>query len=125
MCSAAAAALRRSRSKSRMQISGAGPPIHSLPGSVSCTRYSDKCERNRINGADSAKDCNTAKVSSSRQTPTTDRGSLLAKLSRGEPLGASLIDIGFISHSVAESLFYLVLPGLPAIPYQIVGCPGT
>src|SRR6185437_5096883 len=108
---------------SRMQISGAGPPIHSLPGSVSCNRYSDRCERNRINGADSAKDCNTAKVSSSRQMPTTDRGSLLAKLSRVELLGASLIDIGFISHSVPEFVFFLALPDLLVDPYRIGDCP--
>src|SRR5579872_1254304 len=96
-----------------MQISGAGPLVHSLPGSVSCTLYSDKCERKRISGADSANDCNTAQVSSSRQMPTTERGSLLTKLSRGELLGASLIDIGIISHSkVAEFAFCLVSSNL-------------
>src|SRR4051812_6814987 len=109
-----------------MQISGAGPPIHSLPGSVSCTRYSDKCERSRISGADSAKDCSTAQVSSSRQILTTDRGSLPVKPSRGELLSASLIDIRVISYSmVAESASYLALLNSPGSRYRIADCPGT
>src|SRR6266700_3142160 len=99
MISAANAALRRSRSKSTMQISGAGSPSNSFAESPSCMRYSERCERKRIRGADSENCFSTAHVGSSRQTPTTDRGSLLEKLSRGEPLSASLIDIGFISHS--------------------------
>src|SRR6266498_402982 len=99
MFSAADAAERRSRSKSTKQMSGGGSPSHSVAESESCMRYSDKCERSRIKGADSANCFSTVQVSSSRQTPTTDRGSLVEKLSRGDPLSASLIDIGFISHS--------------------------
>src|SRR5436309_9401570 len=98
MYSAASAALRRSRSKSTMQISGGGSPSHSLE-SVSCARYSDRWERSLIRGADSANCFNTVQVSSSRQTPTTESGSFVENLSRGELFSASLIDIGFISHS--------------------------
>src|SRR5437016_11498070 len=62
-------------------------------------RYSEICERNLINGADSANCLRTVQVCSSRQTPTTERGSLDEKLSRGELLSASRMDIGFISDS--------------------------
>src|SRR6476660_5321830 len=82
-----------------MQISGAGEPNHSAGESVSCTRYSDRCDRSLISGADSANSLRTVHVSSSRQTPTTVRGSLVEKLSRGELLSESRIDIGFISYS--------------------------
>src|SRR6266705_1201575 len=99
MFSAADAAARRSRSKSTRQISGGGSPSHSAAESESCMRYSDKCERRRIKGADSANCFSTVQVSSSRQTPTTERGSFVEKLSRGELLIASRMDIGFISCS--------------------------
>src|SRR5690242_12564544 len=82
-----------------MQISGAGVPSQSFADSVSWTRYSERCERRRIRGADSANCFRTDHVSSSRQTPTTESGSLGEKLSRGKLLIASRIDIGFISHS--------------------------
>src|SRR5215472_14220981 len=98
MISAAIAAFRRSRSKSTMQMSGVGVPIHSSTESVSCTRYSETCERNRISGAESANTFSTVQVSSSRQTPTTESGSLVEKLSRGELLSSSRMDIGFILH---------------------------
>src|SRR4051794_39886103 len=99
MFSATNAAFRRSRSKSRMQISGVGVPSHSVGGSVSWIRYSDKWDRSLMSGADSANCFKTVQVSSSRQTPTTERGSLVEKLSRGELLRSSRIDIGFILHS--------------------------
>src|SRR5437667_8097051 len=99
MLSAANAARRRSRSKSTMQISGGGVPNQSVADSVSWTRYSERCERSRIRGADSANCFRTVQVSSSRQTPTTARGSVGEKVSRGELLSASRMDIGFILHS--------------------------
>src|SRR5579872_7256082 len=108
MFSAAAAAFRRSRSKSTMQISGVGVPIQSIPGSLSWVRYSAKFDRRRIRGADSAKDLSAEEVSSSRQTPTTDSGSEFEKLSRGALLSASLIESGFIWGSmVADFVSYL------------------
>src|ERR1700726_4047932 len=126
MFSAASAASRRSRSKSRMQISGVGPPIHSVPVSVSCTRYSDRWERSRTSGADSANDFSTVQVSWSRQMPTTERGSLFEKFSRGELLSASLSDSGFILHSmVAEFAFCLYSPPFPADHDRIANYPGT
>src|SRR5215469_4344479 len=79
-----------------MQTSGVGDPSQSATESVSCIRYSEMCERNWINGADSAKSFRTVQVSWSRQTPTTESGSLVEKLSRGELLIASRMDIGFI-----------------------------
>src|SRR5712692_5232205 len=100
MFSAIWAALRRSRSKSTRQMSGAGLPSHSVGESESCILYSEMWERNLIRGADSANSFSTDQVSSSRHTPTTERGSLAEKLSRGELLIASLMDIGFISNSV-------------------------
>src|ERR1043165_8088761 len=80
-------------------MSGGVSPNHSAE-SLSCVRYSDRWERSLIRGADSANCFKTTHVSSSRHTPTTDRGSLLEKLSRGGVLSASRIDIGFISYSV-------------------------
>src|SRR6266849_8070177 len=105
MFSAIWAALRRSRSKSTRQMSGAGLPSHSAGESESCIRYSEMCERNLIRGADSANSFSTDQVSSSRQTPTTESGSLVEKLSRGELLAASLMDIGFISNSVTAGRY--------------------
>src|SRR6266567_2684313 len=127
MFSAANAAARRSRSKSTRQMSGGGSPSHSVAASESCMRYSDKCERSRIKGADSANCFSTIQVSSSRQTPTTDKGSLVEKLSRGEPLSASLIDIGFISHSEpADFPGYCQPPDFfPAGLCQKLGCSRT
>src|SRR6266705_1008330 len=127
MFSAADAAARRSRSKSTRQISGGGSPSHSAAESESCMRYSDKCERRRIKGADSANCFSTVQVSSSRQTPTTDRGSLVEKLSRGEPLSASLIDIGFISHSEPADYpgYPWPLDSSPAGLCQKLGCSRT
>src|SRR5690242_15358495 len=107
MLSAAKAALRRSRSKSIKQISGAGEPSQSAAESVSWTRYSERWERNLTRGADSANCFRTVQVSSSKHTPTTESGSVAVKLSRGELLSASRMDIGFISdseHSVSRAM---------------------
>src|SRR5205814_9572778 len=92
-----------------MQMSGAGVPSQSVADSVSWTRYSERCERRRISGADSANCLRTVQVPSSKQTPTTERGSLAEKLSRGELLSASRMDIGFISHSERVACWYLYL----------------
>src|SRR5216683_3426496 len=126
MFSATWAALRRSRSKSMRQMSGGGLPIHS-DGESSCTLYSEMWERNLIRGADSAKPFNTVQVSSSRQTPTTERGSLVEKLSRGELLAASLMDIGFISNSGLAGRYFRYCFPVGAIAQacrdQNRGCP--
>src|SRR6266581_3326139 len=105
-------------------MSGAGFPSQSVTESTSCIRYSDMCERSLISGADSANCFRTVQVSSSRQTPTTDKGSLDEKLSRGGLLSASLMDIGFISHSEeADFRCYRALApaSLPAYFYQKPG----
>src|SRR5579884_2598351 len=101
MFSATSAALRRSRSKSTMQISGGASPSQSKVVSVSLTRYSETCERSLISGVDSENDCSTVQVSVSRQMPTTESGWPAEKLSRGSLLSASFMDIGFISHLAA------------------------
>src|SRR5216683_6453188 len=127
MFSATWAALRRSRSKSMRQMSGGGLPSHSPGESESCTRYSEMCERNLIRGADSAKPFNTVQVSSSRQTPTTESGSLVEKRSRGELLAASLMDIGFISNSGLAGRYFRYCFPVGAIAQacrdQNRGCP--
>src|SRR5207302_10797255 len=105
-----------------MQMSAAGVPSQSVADSVSWTRYSERCERRRISGAESANCLRTVQVPSSKHTPTTESGSLVEKLSRDELLSASRMDIGFISHSEQPPDWYPYLNPCPRGQFAASSC---